>query len=225
MNDRFLAWAEQVCNLRQHAETGAVPLLRYLSQGEPRAVEPSLLREAFRAAVLRRVTRTASVSLAGQHYTVDAALVGRRVELGFDPDDLTRLDVYWEGRPCGSGVPYVTGRHVQRQVPVLPTSPPAAPSTGVDYLGLVLAAHQAATLGEIAFRDLPAAPPEPAGPEVAGVVRVVWESLDYVCAERLTPALLATAQQLAQWEEVVLTGAVEAGLRSISRATVQRFLI
>ena len=43
------------------------------------------------------------------------------------------------------------------------------------------------------------------GVMVADVVRVVWESLDYVCAERLTPALLPTAQQLAQWQEVVLT--------------------
>ncbi len=50
------------------------------------------------------------------------------------------------------------------------------------------------------------------GPEVADVVRVVGESLDYVCAERLTPALLGTAQQLAQWEELVLTQALEAQL-------------
>lgn len=62
------------------------------------------------------------------------------------------------------------------------------------------------------------------GPEVADVVRVVWESLDYLCAERLTPALGVTAQQLAQWEELVLTPAVEAQLASISRATVQRLL-
>jgi len=62
------------------------------------------------------------------------------------------------------------------------------------------------------------------GPEVADVVRVVWESLDYVCAERLTPALLATAQRLAQWEELVLTQALEAQLAVISRATVQRLL-
>jgi len=62
------------------------------------------------------------------------------------------------------------------------------------------------------------------GPAVADVVRVVWESLDYVCAERLTPALLATAQQLAQWEELVLTPQVEAQLAAISRATVQRLL-
>ena len=62
------------------------------------------------------------------------------------------------------------------------------------------------------------------GVAVADVVRVIWESLDYVCAERLTPVLLDTAQQLARWEEVTLTPEVEAKLRSISRATVQRLL-
>jgi hypothetical protein len=62
------------------------------------------------------------------------------------------------------------------------------------------------------------------GAAVAEVVEVVWESLDYVCAERLTPALLPTARQLAQWEELVLTPEVEAALRTISRATVQRLL-
>jgi len=161
LNDRFLAWAEQVCNARQHAETGQAPLLRFLTGGPPRLVESSLLRDAFRAAVLRRVNRTASVSLAGQHYAVDPALVDRRVELRFDPDDLSRLDVYWEGRPFGGAVPFVIGRHVHRQIPP-PTLPSPAPPTGVDYLGLVLAAHEQQTLGEIAFRDLPgAALPEP----------------------------------------------------------------
>jgi ABC-type Zn2+ transport system substrate-binding protein/surface adhesin len=43
---------------------------------------------------------------------------------------------------------------VHRQVPqALPPSLPAP--TGVDYLGLVLAAHDAETLGQLAFRDLP----------------------------------------------------------------------
>jgi putative transposase len=155
LNDRFLAWAEAVCNTRQHAETGQSPIERFLSQGPVRAVEPSLLREAFRWAVVRRVTRTASVSLAGTRYRVDPALVDRRVELRFDPEDLTRLDVYWEGRPVGEAVPFVVGRHVQRPVP--PTTPPPAAPTGVDYLGMVLAAHDAEVLGRIAFRDLPGA--------------------------------------------------------------------
>jgi len=59
---------------------------------------------------------------------------------------------------------------------------------------------------------------------VADVVRVVWETLDYSCAERVTPELLSTARHLARFEEVVLTPEVEVALGSISRATVQRLL-
>jgi len=62
------------------------------------------------------------------------------------------------------------------------------------------------------------------GAAVADVIRVVWESLDYVCAERLTPVLLPTAQHLAQWGELVLMPEVELLLTTISRATVQRLL-
>ena len=97
LNDRFMAWTEQICNTRVHAETGQMPIRRFTSHGSLHAVEPSLLREAFRWSVMRRVTTTASVSLAGNRYAVDEALIGRRVELRFDPEDLTRLDVYWEG--------------------------------------------------------------------------------------------------------------------------------
>ena len=62
------------------------------------------------------------------------------------------------------------------------------------------------------------------GAAVGDVVRVVWESLDYVCAERLTPVLLDTARQLAEWGELVLTPEVESALSTISRSTVQRLL-
>lgn len=62
------------------------------------------------------------------------------------------------------------------------------------------------------------------GPPVEDVIRVVWESLDYVCAARLTPSLLPTAQHLANFGEVCLTPEVEEQLGRISRATVGRLL-
>ena len=62
------------------------------------------------------------------------------------------------------------------------------------------------------------------GPAVQDVVRVVWESCDYLCAERLTPDLLSMARHLARFGEVVLSPEVEMALGSISRATVQRLL-
>ena len=62
------------------------------------------------------------------------------------------------------------------------------------------------------------------GASVADAVRVVWESLDYICAERLTPALASTAQQLVLWKDLMLTQEMEEKLGSISRSTVQRLL-
>ena len=62
------------------------------------------------------------------------------------------------------------------------------------------------------------------GAAIDDVIRVVWESLDYVCATRLTPTLLSTARHLATFGEVRLTPEVEVLLGQISRPTVQRRL-
>jgi hypothetical protein len=62
------------------------------------------------------------------------------------------------------------------------------------------------------------------GAEVTDTVRVVWESLDYVCAQRLTPSLASTARHLAGFGELRLTAEVECLLAKVSRPTVQRML-
>ena len=62
------------------------------------------------------------------------------------------------------------------------------------------------------------------GPAVQDVVRVVWETCDYACAERLTPDLLPLARHLAGFGEVAPSPEVEVALGCISMATVQRLL-
>ena len=62
------------------------------------------------------------------------------------------------------------------------------------------------------------------GPEVATIIGVVRESLEYVCAERLTPARAETARHLATFGELTLTPALDDQLTTISRATVGRLL-
>ena len=62
------------------------------------------------------------------------------------------------------------------------------------------------------------------GVEVEEVIVQVWESLDYVCAERLTPVLLSTARHLAKFGEVRLSPVIEEQLGRISRASVSRIL-
>jgi hypothetical protein len=153
LNDRFAAWVDLVANRRTHAETGMTPEARFAAGGPPRAADAARLVEAFRWSAQRKVTRTATVSLDGNHYCVDPALVGRRVELRFDPEDLARIEVFAEGRPAGVAAPLVIGRHTHKAVPQ--AARPLPEPTGVDYLGLVAAAHEAETVGPISFADVP----------------------------------------------------------------------
>jgi hypothetical protein len=61
-------------------------------------------------------------------------------------------------------------------------------------------------------------------PEVDDVIRVVAESLDYICAERLTPALVPTTQLLVKHGELRVAEPVLTQLGQISIATVKRIL-
>ena len=139
LNDLFAAWAGQVANRRVHAETGQAPIDRFEAGGPPRQADPARLAEAFRWSVTRRVTRTATVPLEGNAYAVDPALTGRRVELRYDPEDLSG-DRGLPGRQARRGRSAV--RHPPARAPGRPPGRPApAVPAGIDYLGLVAAAH------------------------------------------------------------------------------------
>ena len=142
LNTLFTAWVETVYHRRTHSETEQTPWDRW-SVITPQLPTPTQLREAFLWSEWRTVTKTATVGLHGNTYEVDAALVGRKVELVFDPFDLTRIEVRWHGRPMGHAVPHRIGRHVHHKArPDESTPPPAtATATGIDYLGLVEAQH------------------------------------------------------------------------------------
>ena len=50
------------------------------------------------------------------------------------------IGVFFEGRAAGTATPFVIGRHTHKAVPQ--AARPRAPATGVDYLGLLAAAHE-----------------------------------------------------------------------------------
>jgi putative transposase len=146
LNDLLDRWVRTVYHARVHSETGQVPQARYSAAGPPARPDPVLLREAFRWSAIRQVRKTATIALEGNVYSVDPFLVGRKVELAFDPFDLTDITVYWGGRKVGKAVPQVIGRHAHPKAPPDEDPAPAA-LTGIDYLQLIADADQAA-LGE-----------------------------------------------------------------------------
>jgi hypothetical protein len=62
------------------------------------------------------------------------------------------------------------------------------------------------------------------GPEVDDALRVIAESLDYICAERLTPNLNWMTEHLAAHEELQASSQLLAQLEQISVSTVGRIL-
>ena len=141
LNRLFAAWVETIYHRRVHSETGMAPLARWQAGGPFPLPTPAALAEAFLWEEHRTVTKTALVSLHGNTYQVEHSLVGRRVELVFDPFDLTHIEVRLNGAPMGIAVPHRIGRHAHPKArPELPPAPPPTP-TGIDYLRLVDAAH------------------------------------------------------------------------------------
>ncbi len=146
MNRLFAAWVETAYHRRVHSETKATPLERFVAGGPFMIPTPAQLHEAFLWSEQRTVTKTATISLHGNTFEVDAVLVGRRVECVFDPFDLTTIEVRYQGRPMGAGIPRVIGRHTHPKARPETVAAPAA--TGIDYLAL-LADRHAAELAEL----------------------------------------------------------------------------
>jgi putative transposase len=137
LNRLFTAWVEQVYHRRVHTETGCAPLARWLAGAPFPQPTPAQLREAFRWEEYRTVTKSATVSLNNNVYSVDAALVGRKVALVFDPFDLTVMEVRFNGKPMGLAIPHKIGRHSHpKATPETGDTEPAT-RTGIDYLRLL----------------------------------------------------------------------------------------
>jgi putative transposase len=166
MNRLFTAWVETVYHRRVHSETAAAPLARWLEGGPYPVPAPTDLAEAFRWSEYRTVSKTALVSLHGNRYQVDPGLVGRKVELVFDPFDLTVLRVRSDGQNAGTALPFQITRHSHPKAkPEVPAEPPK-PTTGIDYLSLIDNTHTTELAAKVNYAALGANPPQSPPPDL-----------------------------------------------------------
>jgi putative transposase len=157
LNRLFTAWVSVSYHRAVHSETGQAPLARWASGiGDPLPLpSPDQLHEAFLWSERRTVRKTATVSLRGNLYQVDASLVRCVVELAFDPSGLTGIDVRHKGKPAGRAVPFVIGRHRHAKTRTSDGQQRGQPEpTGIDYLKILDAAHGQDLLAQINYAAL-----------------------------------------------------------------------
>jgi putative transposase len=152
LNRLFSAWVETVYHRRIHSETGQAPIERLLAGGPPLLPTQAALHEAFLWSEIRTVTKTATISLHSNTFEVDAALVGSRVEVVFDPFDLETVEIRFQGRSMGQGSrsPSAATR-TPRPAPKRPRHPHRR---GIDYLGLLAERREAELAQSINYAQL-----------------------------------------------------------------------
>lgn len=173
LNESFWAWTERVYHQHLHSETGQTPLARFaagLDQVKP--VDPETLRRAFLWREKRTVRKDGTISLQGNRYQVDSHLVGRTLELRFDPFDLAEMELYLEGKELGRARVLLQGRTRHLAVQGLDQEQPAPPKREppVDFLAALRAEHHSAqqrSLGRLSFASL--LPPREATPNPSEV--------------------------------------------------------
>ena len=146
LNRLLTGWIETEYHRRVHTETGQPPLERWDTGWTRLGRTPAMptaadLTEAFLWSEYRTVTKTATVSLHGNTFQVDAGLVGRKVELVFSPFDMETVEVRYQNKSHGKALPHHITRHVHPKARAETPEPPMPPATGIDYLELTAQTH------------------------------------------------------------------------------------
>ncbi len=142
LNDYLEAWVEQHHNLSVHSETEEEPDHRFAEHLiEPRFADTKQLDQAFLWRDTRKVQKTATISLEGNQYEVDPALIGKKITLYYDPVNLEYIQVHHEDRRYADAEPVVLDKDHHPDVARRPSKD--TPSTGLNYLELLRRKHQA----------------------------------------------------------------------------------
>jgi hypothetical protein len=127
LNKFFWGWLNTHYLDRAHASLGAdeTPRTRWEAEAAAvRAVEPALLLELFLWEEMRRVDKTGCVQLKGNRYPVHEHLVGKTLEVRFDPFDLSHVRVYLAGKFIQTTEPQeLQSRTYRKADPKKPTPP------------------------------------------------------------------------------------------------------
>jgi putative transposase len=145
LNESFWAWLECIYHRTVHSETGQTPLERFQQDLQNlRSADPEQLACAFLWRETRQVRKGGMLDLQGNRYQAPGQLAGRKIQLRFDPFDLSNLQIWLDGQFVGDArvVQQNRQRHLQVERLQSETPQPSKPASSLDYLALLRAEYQ-----------------------------------------------------------------------------------
>ncbi len=116
-----------------HSELGRSPN-DAIAEITPKPLDPAIARELFLVGADRQVGKSdATVSVEGHRFVCDASLRGRKVQVRYDPADLSSVLIFQDGKRLQKALPQIPG-----ETPLPHPSPEPEPlPQSVDYLALL----------------------------------------------------------------------------------------
>lgn len=142
LNKLFWAWLEVDYQQRVHSTTGVAPLTRWRDHigNYLRTVGEKELVELFLWQDNRTVNKVGLVSVQGLEFEVEPMLHNRKVEVRYNPFDLSAVHIYYQGRFFQKALPAKISRWNLAAKAKTSSTPPAAP-TGVKPLQQLATQH------------------------------------------------------------------------------------
>jgi len=113
LNSKLDEWVDEYNN-RVHGTTKESPYKRYQSGLECVRPAPAHLLDYFRQIEFRRVKKDRTVRLMGKILEAPVGLIDRQVELRFHPEDLSHVEIYFQGKSYGMAT--IVNPHVNSQI-------------------------------------------------------------------------------------------------------------
>jgi putative transposase len=144
LNHALRGWLDGYYHERVHGSTKRTPREKFETSGRERKRKPlTELNALFLWEETRSVDKAGCVKLSGNVYEVDAALVGQKIQLRYDPFDLTDVQVWQADKRFGDAKPVELNRKRSKK----PDEPgPQTPhqTETLSFLELAEARRQAA---------------------------------------------------------------------------------
>jgi putative transposase len=134
LNEFFWGWLERSYQLRVHSETELTPRSAW-EKGIPlvRHPDPARLGDLFLWEAERLVDKTGCIHLSGNAYPVSEHLVGQKVQVRFDPFDISRVRLYEGGALSQILEPQTLVSQTFRKAKKQQKETPASRKSSVDY--------------------------------------------------------------------------------------------